>query len=137
MVFVWHDYCFASEDLTGMGKLIQVLQRTTSGPERISTLTEALSAANFMVLLAAVRELCGYDETSHSFNKGSLALKIGYSLKRCKAILKSQAAKTGNSVLKEQAHAFEAGLMPTGITTYRHRKYQEKPAGTSAFLQGC
>ena len=74
---------------------MQVLQRTTSGPERISTLTEALSAANFVVLLAAVRELCGYDETSHSFNKG------------CNAILKSQAAKTGNSVLKEQALAFQ------------------------------
>ena len=102
-----HTPNYISSRMRIMGKLMQVLQRTTSGPERISTLTEALSAANFVVLLAAVRELCGYDETSHSFNKGSLALKIGYSLKRCNAILKSQAAKTGNSVLKKQAHAFE------------------------------
>ena len=84
-----------------------MLHRTSSGRERISTLIEALSAANFMVLLAAVRELCGYDETSHSFNKGSLAVKIGYALKHCNAILKSKAAKIGNSALKEKAHAFQ------------------------------
>ena len=60
-----------------------------------------------MVLSAAVSELSGYDETSHSFNKGSLALKIGYTLKRSNAILKSQAAKIGNSALKQQALAFQ------------------------------
>ena len=36
------------------------------------------------VLLAAVRELCGYGETSHSFNKGSLAL-----MKHCSYLYRS------------------------------------------------
>ena len=54
--------------------------------------------------------MCDYDEAAHRFNTGSVALKIGYSLKRCDAILKSEAAKKGDTALKEQAAAFEAVL---------------------------
>ena len=44
---------------------MQVLHRTSSGRDRISTQTEALCAANFVVLLAAVRELCGHHDSCH------------------------------------------------------------------------
>ena len=79
-----HTPNYISSRMRIMGKLMQVPHRTSSGRERISTLTEALSVANFMVLLAAVRELCAYDETSHSFNKGSLAL-----MKHCSYLYRS------------------------------------------------
>ena len=79
-----HTPNYISRRMRIMGKFMQVLHRTSSGHERISALTEDLNAANFMVLLAAVRELCGYDETSHSFNKGSLAL-----MKHCSYLYRS------------------------------------------------
>ena len=100
-----------SSRLRLLGRVMSALRsKTQTDKKRIATLTEALHPANFNALLQAVKEVCEYDDDAHMYRKGSIALKIGYSLKRCNAVLKSEAAKEGNSALKEQAAAFEAAF---------------------------
>ena len=59
---------------------------------RVSTLNAVIDAAQFDLLLAAVRELAGFSADSHAFEKGHLA-RIGNSLLRCAQIKKFEATK--------------------------------------------
>ena len=73
---------------------------------KVSSLTEALDPTNFELLLSCVKILAEYDETSNQFQKGSLALRLGYSLKTCALILQSEAIKTGDELLSSKVQRF-------------------------------
>ena len=42
---------------------------------KVASLTQALNAANFDILLASVRKVTGFDEEKNKFEKGTLAEK--------------------------------------------------------------
>eukprot|EP00745_Piridium_sociabile_P041488 TRINITY_DN8204_c0_g1_i1.p1 TRINITY_DN8204_c0_g1~~TRINITY_DN8204_c0_g1_i1.p1 ORF type:complete len:792 (-),score=157.14 TRINITY_DN8204_c0_g1_i1:193-2568(-) len=78
--------------------------------KQINSLAEALSARNMDTLIKAVQKICAFDENTNTFGKGSKALKIGYSLKRCSSVLKTEALKEGNDALKAQVDGFEGAF---------------------------
>lgn len=55
-----------------------------------------------------VKEFGHFRESSHSFCKGNLALKIGYSLKKCCKILKAEAIKKHDTDLRDKMDRFES-----------------------------
>ena len=59
----------------------------------------------FNQVVIAVKSLCGCNEQAH-FEKASLALKLGHSLKKCAVLLKSQALTNGDEALKKKSSDF-------------------------------
>lgn len=80
-----------SSRLRELARLLQCLHKETE--MKVSTLTQALHTSNFNVLLQCVKIVAGFDEESHSFEKGTVALRLGYDLEKCIAILKAEALK--------------------------------------------
>lgn len=74
-----------------LGRLLKCLRDKSS--MRISNLSQALHPSNFDLLVTCVRELAEYNDETHQFKKGTLVLKIRYSLKKCVSILKAEAIK--------------------------------------------
>ena len=74
---------------------------------KISSITQALHPSNFDTILQCVREIAGFDEEKNSFKKGSVAMRLGYSMKKCASILKSEAIKNDDEELKKVAETFE------------------------------
>ena len=73
-----------------------VLYMKEKSNKKICTLTEALQVRNFDALIRSVRNISEYDEATHLFKKGSLARKLGYSVKKCAMIMKSESLKESN-----------------------------------------
>ena len=86
--------------LREVGMLLQLLRRKSG--MTVSNLTAALDPANFDILIACVRELAEYDDNSHMYKKGSLALKVGYALKKCSQILAAEAIKSNDQVMLDK-----------------------------------
>ena len=61
-----------------LARLVMDLQDQSNG--NIKSLAEALLVKNFDTLVASVRSVAEYSDETHSFGKGSLALKLGYSI---------------------------------------------------------
>lgn len=73
---------------------------------RVASLTAALDPSNFDFVIASVRDVADFSDFTHTFQKGNLALKIGYSLKKCCKILQSEAIKKNDDDAKEKAMRF-------------------------------
>ena len=95
-----------SARLRELGRLLQ-LERQTS-EMRVSSMKAVLDPANFDLLLSCVKTLAEFSETSHCFKKGSLALKLGHSLKKCSTILRAEAIKVDDVEQKNCADRFDA-----------------------------
>ena len=63
---------------------------------KVSTLSASLDVGNFDILVQCVRELAEFDDSTHQFLNGSLALRVGYSLNKCSQMKKTQAIKENN-----------------------------------------
>jgi len=92
-----------SSRLRELARLLQCLRKETE--MKVSTLTQALHPSNFNVLLQCVKIVAGFDEESHSFEKGTVALRLGYALKKCIAILKAEALKNDDQDLVRVAES--------------------------------
>jgi len=91
--------------LRELGRLLQCLRRKSE--MKISSITQALHPSIFDTILQCVREIAGFDEEKNSFKKGSVAMRLGYSMKKCASILKSEAIKNDDEELKKVAETFE------------------------------
>ena len=58
-------------------------------------------------MLQCVRELADSDEGTNNFQKGSVAMRPGHSLKTCEVILKSEAIKSEDKELEKVAESFD------------------------------
>ena len=74
---------------------------------KIAKLTKALHPSNFNTVLQCVKELADFDEGTNNFQKGSVAMRLGHSLKKCEAILKSEAIKSDEKELENVAESFD------------------------------
>ncbi|XP_070205527.1 uncharacterized protein [Littorina saxatilis] len=92
--------------LRELGRLLN--QVRTRSDLKVVTLEAAIDPINFDLLISCVKELADFEESSHTFSKGNLALRIGYSLKKCVKILKSEAIKTHDSTLRDKMERFES-----------------------------
>ncbi|KAL8583907.1 hypothetical protein ACOMHN_043947 [Nucella lapillus] len=91
--------------LRELGRLLQVLRKNSK--MTVSNLKAALDPANFDILIACVRELAQFDISSHMYKKGSLALKVGYALRKCSQLLAAQAIKSNDKVILDKVSRFE------------------------------
>ena len=91
--------------LRELGRLLKIVRQRSK--MKVSTMKQVIHADNFDILIASVRELAEFDPARNQFKKGTLALKLGYSLKKCASILKAEAIQNSDSELKEQAQSFE------------------------------
>ncbi|KAL8564513.1 hypothetical protein ACOMHN_003271 [Nucella lapillus] len=91
--------------LRELGRLLQVLRKNSK--MTVSNLKAALDPANFDILIACVRELAQFDISSHMYKKGSLALKVGYALRKCSQLLAAQAIKSNDKVMLDKVSRFE------------------------------
>ena len=87
-----------------LGRLLKTMRFESE--MKVSSLTQMLDPTNFDLLLRCVKILAEYDETSKQFKKGSLALRLGYSLKTCALILQSEAIKTEDELLSSKVQRF-------------------------------
>jgi hypothetical protein len=60
---------------------------------KIQKLNDVINSASFDLLVQAVKELGEFDENTHQFKKGHLAMRIGHALKKCSRIKQSNASK--------------------------------------------
>ncbi|KAL8587114.1 hypothetical protein ACOMHN_026082 [Nucella lapillus] len=91
--------------LRELGRLLQVLRKNSK--MTVSNLKAALDPANFDILITCVRELAQFDISSHMYKKGSLALKVGYALRKCSQLLAAQAIKSNDKVILDKVSRFE------------------------------
>ena len=89
-----------SQNMRELARLLLELQKNT---KRDVGLGEFLIPENFDDVVSAVRNLCRFEEGATRKKVGipSLALKLGYSIKKCLYILKGQALRTNASIQKQ------------------------------------
>lgn len=75
-----HDYI--RQKLREMGRLLLALHEKS-----IFSFTDAVKPKNFYKVVEAVKDIAGFDDKMQSYNKPSLALKLGHSLKKIGAIV--------------------------------------------------
>ena len=93
-----------SSRMRELGRLLMVVKNESLG--QVSTLNQTLCVSNFDLLLSSVRTLAEYNEDNHQFGKGSLALRLGYSVKRCAMIKQMEAKKVDNRKEDKDAARF-------------------------------
>jgi hypothetical protein len=96
-----HDHVRAK--IREVGRLLVCLKQD----KQINSIREALDPARFKDVVDCVRKVAGYVEASNTYDKPSLAVKLGHSLHKCAAYLKSMALQECNGDLLTRADAFE------------------------------
>ncbi len=99
-----HNAVEVSCRMRELARLVIDLQQQSNG--MISSLNDALLVKNFQTLVQSVRRLAEFSDETHSFKKGSLALKLGCSVKKSAMIQKSNAIQNHDKELQENAENF-------------------------------
>lgn len=89
-----------------MRELARMMIEIESGDNPVRNLRDALQPHNFTAVVKSVKQLCSLDDTESK--KLTLALKIGYSLQKCLAIVKSEAIMEGNDAKQKGVQDFQA-----------------------------
>lgn len=97
-----HEYI--RQKLRELGRLLLCSRKTT----HLRTIEEHIQPANFMHVVKAVKELAGYSSEKHTFSCPSLALKIGYSLKKVSMLVESRANVQGDCIAAKDAQTFRS-----------------------------
>ncbi|KAM4577992.1 uncharacterized protein V3H82_012082 [Fundulus diaphanus] len=80
-----HDYI--RQKMRELGRLIQHSKRTG----KMKQIEDFFIPSNFNVVIAAVKDVAGFDEDKNNYKTPSLALKLGHSLKKIADILECEA----------------------------------------------
>ena len=96
-----HEYVRAK--IRELGRLLQVLKTEHS----IQSIEHSINPSCFQHVLTSVRKVAGYDDVSGKYAVPSLALKLGHSLRKCAAILKSKGLQETNQDMEKKANAFQ------------------------------
>lgn len=95
-----HDYI--RQRIRELGRLLKTMRKTSTA----QNIEDALKPANFMAMIAAVRETAGYVPEGNKFTTPSLALRIGHSLAKVCEILHCHAIMTLDENLAKSCVAF-------------------------------
>ena len=91
-----------SAKIREMGRLLLKLKS-----KGFTCLRQCLQPKHFDSVVKAVKEVCGYNTVTQCYKTPTLAVKLGYSLKKCARIIKSEAMKTDLKLEESLAHKFE------------------------------
>ena len=98
-----HQHQYIRSKLRELGRLLLEARRIQPS---IVTLSDCIDPARFMDVVKAVQVAAGYGTSSRCYDAPSLALKLGHSLHKCAAILKSEALQQDNDTLKRKSTDF-------------------------------
>jgi integrase len=99
-----HSYGQINGRLRELGRLLQVLRENSE--MRVSRLAQALDPVNFDLLVTTVKDLGQFSPSTNMCRKGSLVLKLSYSLKKCAHILKAEAIKNQDAESLDKCERF-------------------------------
>ena len=90
---------YVSQRMRQLARLLQTLRKK----DEAANFEEFIDTARFDDLVAAVRDLCGFQEESRlDIDVPSLALKLGHSIKQCAQVLKSSSlTKKDEAAIRE------------------------------------
>jgi isopentenyldiphosphate isomerase len=69
-------------------------------------MTDLVDPLKFSDVLAAVKAVCGFNESNHSFTAPSLCLKLGHAMKKCALIVKAGGLQRQDDVAVKKADEF-------------------------------
>jgi len=128
-----HTASHISGRMRELARLVIDLEDRSNG--NIKSLTDALLVKNFDTLVESVRSVAVYSDETHSFGKGSLALKLGFSIKKCAFILKSHAIQNSDQMQKDNADImliiFYPFSLETGVITFHPLQVNHSREGNS------
>ncbi|KAK7464628.1 hypothetical protein BaRGS_00037828, partial [Batillaria attramentaria] len=104
-----------SSHLREIGRLLKVLRQESQ--MRVKTISVAMEPANFDLLVHCIRKLGEYDDSTHLYGKAFLALRLGYSLKKCSQIKKSRAVRENDDAAEKEAERFDSLMTVLAKTT--------------------
>lgn len=94
---------YISQKLRLLGRLLIAVRKIN---HNIHRLADCLNPSNFDAVIAAVKSVSGFDETTHLYNVPSLPLKLGHSLHDCANILRAEAIKRNDKESLSHADHF-------------------------------
>ena len=89
-----------------MREVARLLAAVREIDSSVTWIADCLCPSKFDTVVRAVKNLCGFNETSNRYNIPSLALKLGHSLKKCCAILTCAGIKKGDEDQRKSADDF-------------------------------
>nr|XP_043892514.1 uncharacterized protein LOC122776179 [Solea senegalensis] len=95
-----HEYI--RQKLRELGRLLIFSRKNT----HLKTIKDHIKPANFMQVVQAVRDLAGYNCETNAYKCPSLALKIGYSLKKISMLVESRANVQSDFSTAKDARTF-------------------------------
>lgn len=98
-----HQFNYIKQKMRELGRFLVEARAVDCS---IQTLRDCIDAQKFSVCITAVKNLCGYDETSMLFETPSLANKIGHSLHKVARRVRLIAMGTGEKDLEDKADRF-------------------------------
>lgn len=98
-----HKKTYISNKMRELGRLVQHTKH-----DNIRSIEDCLDPRHFESVLLSVKTIAGYDNDTGLFNRPSLALKVGYSLKKCCKILKSKALREEDDAKEKKCKNFLA-----------------------------
>ncbi|XP_062608302.1 uncharacterized protein LOC134270140 [Saccostrea cucullata] len=90
--------------LREMGRLLLSLRKQTGADD--AELSSFIDPRKFDIVVQSTKEVSGFSMETTKYKTPSLALKIGYSLKKCAGIMKGNALRTGDSEVEAKASKF-------------------------------
>ena len=98
-----HMHSYVSQKMRELGRLLSKARELS---ESVSSLSTLIDPCKFKIVVDAVKAVCGFDDSSHKFITPSLGLKLGHSLKKCAAIVKSRGLQNDDDATVQQADKF-------------------------------
>lgn len=89
-----------------MRQTARLLQCCHNLCDEIKSMDEVLEPAHFDIVIAAVKQVSGWNERTLSYDVAGLPLKLGHNLKRCAEIKMSEAIKNNDELMKNKASSF-------------------------------
>jgi hypothetical protein len=98
-----HLWTHCSEKMRELGRLVIAIRKIDG---TVKYLTDCINPSKFLIVLQAVRQLCGWNESTNMYVTPSLAVKLGFSIKKCAMIVKSGAIIEDQTEIRRLADDF-------------------------------
>jgi hypothetical protein len=98
-----HMYHIISQKMRQLARLLLTARGVNTGVEHLGDL---IDPSKFDLVRQAVQTVGGFSKESNEYDKPSLCLKLGHSIKKCAIIWKSRAMQLGDSGLRQRAQDF-------------------------------
>ncbi|XP_033759896.1 uncharacterized protein LOC117342041 isoform X2 [Pecten maximus] len=100
-----HMHNYIGQKMREMARLLICIREEDS---EITTIEDLIDPKHFPLALRCTQKLCGYEEETNTYRNPSLALKLGYSLKKCGSIKKANGLIEENEEKRKKAEDFIA-----------------------------